>query len=323
MESVVESETLEADVSEEQPSTSLESTETSLFELADDYKAMELGDVAEVDDFYITLNHVKRVATTYSALGYADEIDSSHEVIIGFFEFYNASDEIQTARESNITAYADDVEVKEVNSYYLFSEDGVDELHSYEIDAGSACMMIVNFEVPKDWSKFELYYKSDCVWSFDSEQIGEDGYDGQIILQLETTESETPAGYVLDMDDLEATYDGYEFYTYNNVVYGDETYIVYKYTLTNNGSDVYENSLVGYNMRGYCNNYLLDSASYTMTDKIGEYINIYELEKIQAGKSIQVYVAFEIEDSEADYYMAFDMGYIVNELVDKIYASTK
>lgn len=298
-------------------------TANALYDTCSDYKNMNVGDIAEAGDFYITLDHIKKTDTTQSTFG-ADEVGAGNEVVILFYEVFNATDAAKHFNRDNITAYADGVEAKEVDSYYKFSEDNVKELGSYELDPHTAALVVVNFEVPKSMGEFKAFYKSDCIWTFDGTSISRNSYDGTRVLGKDYKYDMTELGAkVADNDGLEIVYDGIEIYNYDTWLNGVEHYVVFKYTLTNTSGELFDNSLLGFKMRGYSDNYLLDDATYTMTDKIGNYINIHQVEKIQPSMSTKAYVAFKVNDVVADYAMAFDMGYIVSDMKGMVYATTR
>ena len=128
---------------------------------------------------------------------------------------------------------------------------------------------------------------------------------------------------VLDSGKHGIEYKGFEMYHKDNLIYGDVAYAVFKYTLTNTSDDAWDTNLIGYKMRAYQNNYLLNDATYTLDDKIDGFINIYNVDKIESGMSANVYVAFEVDDVSEGLYMIYDAGYITSDLKGTVYVDYK
>ena len=61
------------------------------------------------------------------------------------------------------------------------------------------------------------------------------------------------------------------------------------------------------------------NADYTYDSKVGDYINVYNLDSVQAGMKAKVYYAFEITGEHEFYRMVYDSGYIVDDYIADIY----
>ena len=67
-------------------------------------------------------------------------------------------------------------------------------------------------------------------------------------------------------------------------------------------------------MRGYQNNYSLGDSSFALDEQIDGFSNIYSIDKIEAGMSANIYIAFDAFVEDGDLYMVFDDGYIQNSV---------
>ena len=305
-------------VSDNNSETVTEQENNELVELATDYSNMTVGQIAKNDDLYISLKYVKRADNLTEALGTTEDVDSEHEVIYLFFEGYNNGSDVKGLNESSITCYVDGTQVDHVDSNFLISQDNVKEYNSYDMDANTGETLITDFEVKRDWNEIKVYYNSDCVWVLTSDDVSNEEYDGTNTINIDYSYTNTVDGTMIYSDKYNLTYDGNEIYDKTNDYMG-EKYIVFKYNIENTGADMLDYSMVGYNMRGYENNQLLDSATYTMDDNIGDYINIYNVSDIQSGMSAKVYVAFPIQNEESDFFMVYDAGYIMDEILASVY----
>ena len=72
-------------------------------------------------------------------------------------------------------------------------------------------------------------------------------------------------------------------------------------------------------MTAYIDNYYAGTADYMVDEKIDGYSNIYNIDKIEAGMSANIYVAFEGSSKGKTAYMIFDDGYISNTVRGKVY----
>lgn len=282
---------------------------------------MKLGECGLVGNTYIGLAYAKRGAHTTMALGVEEDITPGYEVLFAFFELYNGSDYV-TCDFSNgdITCYCDSLQVSAVESNFFFKEDGITEYPSYELDENAQAFAVVNFEVPKGWKEVTLFLGSELAWKLTTDEVSDAAFNHQSIFDVKNEYTAANVGDVIYSNDSSITFDGAQEYFPESDSLG-RSYVVYKFTVTNTSMSELDYSLVGYNMRGYQNNYLLNEAVYLLDDKIDGYLNVFDVDTIQAGMSCKLYVAFEIEELSENYRMVYDVGYITNEELGSFYVN--
>ncbi len=59
--------------------------------------------------------------------------------------------------------------------------------------------------------------------------------------------------------------------------------------------------------------------TYTLDEKLGQYVNIYDTTEIHPGMSAYIYVAFEAVDNGKPLYLVYDTGYWGNEILGTVY----
>lgn len=277
---------------------------------ASDTSNMVIGDICNDKGLYVGLAYVKRSSEHISDLGYNEDVTPGMEVIYAVYDIYNANNSVEDIDYSDFSGYADGTAVKDVETYFKYTMDGVISSPPRSVDINACKRIVVNYEVPEGWSEIKLYYGSNYIWTISSDEVSEEAYQKESLYDVDYKKQITEEGEKIYSGDYEIVYDGYEFFT-NSTYFGDDQYIVFKYTVNNTSSTPLDYTLVGYDMRCYQNNYITDSASYTINEKFGDYINIYDVDEIQSGMSAKIYVAFELTSkSEGDNYnMIYDAGY--------------
>ena len=280
---------------------------------------MEIGEYGKVGNTYVGLAYAKRGAHTTMALGVEEDITPGYEVLFAFFELYNDSNDIsRDYTRGDITCYCDSIQVSAVESNFMFAEDGVEEYNSYELDGNTQAFAIVNFEVPKNWEEISLFCGSELAWRITSDEISDAPFDYKSIFNVNNKYETTNIGDAIYSGDYNIVFDGVQEYLPDDS-FSDQNYVIYKFTVINTSPSALDYSLVGYNMRGYQNNYLLNGASYTVNDKIDGYINIFDVDTIQAGMTCKLYIAFEISEVSGTHCMVYDVGYISNEVLGSVF----
>lgn len=287
-----------------------------------DFKNMKVGDIGKVDDVYVGLSYVKKMDQLTTALGEAD-FKEGYEVIVAFFDFYNCSDSIKNVSLDDITCYADGIQVEDVETYIKVQVDGIGQFYYVDLDAGTQMISCQDFEVPRGWTELKFFYKSKCIWTVKSDEVKTEDYKFSSVYKIDNSRSVTEIGTVLNSGQRRIEYKGFEVYHTDNILFGDEAYAVFKYTLTNSSDEAWDTSLIGYDMRAYQNNYLVDDATYTLDDKIDGFINIYNVDRIETGMSANIYIAFQVEDVDSSLYMIYDAGYITSDIKGTVYADYK
>lgn len=274
---------------------------------------MKLGDIGKVNDVYAGLSYVKRMNALPTGLGdYEEEIGEGNECILAFFDFYNSSGNSVVIHPEEITCYADGVQVEDVDNTFNVECDGIKQYYYPEIEGKAQLISVQDFEVPSGWSELKFFYESKCVWTVTPEDVQEDDFEFKSMYSLDIEREPTKEDTVIYQGDYEIIFKGVTDYTYENSVYGDEPYIVFKFTINNTGDAPIDYSFAGYNMTAYQDNYYIDTASYNLDDKVDGYSNIYNIDKIEAGMSANIYVAFDASVTNGDLYMVYDDGYVSN-----------
>lgn len=283
--------------------------------LASDMKNMRVGDIGKKGKTYLSLAYVKR-SNEIHYLSVTDYADSEHEILYFFVDTYNDSDELKNITSWDFSCYIDGSQVDHFDCNFLFTEDGVSQYNSNEVDAGCGHLLALDYEVPLEWSEAKLYYKSDCIWIIKNDEVSSEAYDGRKIIDAGYSYQNTPVNKTIYSGDYELVYDGFEYYTAENY-YTDVYYAVFKFTM--NAKSEIDTSLFGHNMRCYQNNYLSDDATYTMDNKIDDYINIFDVDEVHEGMSAKIYIAFEIPEKGGDFRMVFDDGYIIDNKIADVF----
>ncbi len=312
-----------SDNSESSTTTKTTSSESSIsydnINVSSNPKDMHLKDIAESKGLYIGLNYVKSMDYLPLALDQKEEVDPSHEVIIPFIEVFNGASKKQTFRADKISCYIDGTQVDKVDTYLRSDIDGIHAIGgSYELEPGTMALLTRDYEVTRGWSEMKLFYDDSCIWTLSSSEVGTDKFNRESLFNIDVSREVTQEGGVIYDDEYKVTYKGFEEYTKDNL-WGSQDYAIVKLTIENTGDKMLDFGLVGYNMRGYNNNYLMDSPNYTLDEKFDSFINIHNVENIQIGMSTDAYVAFEITEPVNSFYFVYDTGYIIDNALGSVY----
>ncbi len=287
-----------------------------------DFKKMRIGDIGKVDDVYVGLSYVKKGDKLTTALGGSEDAKDGYEVVMAFFDFFNSSKEVKNINPDGITCYADGTQVEEVETYIKVVVDGIRQYYYADLDAGTQMISCQDFEVPKGWKELKFFYESKCVWTVKNSDVNSDAFKFSSMYSIDGSRAATKEGTVLDSGKYGVEYKGFEMY-HEKGYFGDETYAVFKFTLTNSTDDAWETDDIGYSMRAYQDNYLLDDADFVFDDKVNGFINIFDVDKIEAGMSANIYVAFEAEDKNGGLYMIYDEGYFTSDVKGTVFVDYK
>lgn len=268
---------------------------------------LEVGTVVEVGDLEIGLSYVKRSGSHTDAMGSNVEVAAGDEVIYAFFEVHNAGEKLLNISKNKVSAYADSTKIEAVPDYMLFEEDNIKEYQSYEIDGGKYAIVPFNFEVKKGWETVTIFY-DDYSWTIDATDVTNNPYTFVSLFEHEENFVPTQVGDSKELSKYTLKFDGVA--TIPQKYSWSGPWVAFKFTLNNTDSEELDLGLVGYEMRGYLNDYLTDDASYTLDDNLNGYINIFNVEEVKPGMNAKVYVAFEIQETHGQFSMAFDDGYI-------------
>ncbi|GEM_PF-3816594 len=272
---------------------------------------MKIGQYGKAGDLFVGLSGVRRIGYVETATSfYTQDIDSNQEMIYVILEVKNNSDKILTYSKSNISVYVDGIIAPEPDCIYLLAIDGIQEYQSYELDAYAKSLVIFGCLADKGWNELSIF-SGNLQWKVTSDA------DLDTIYHYTSLFNDSDVKYdysnkTLDAKNHEIVYDGFTIHTMD--ILGDtQKYAVFMVTINNTSSESIDYSLVGYNMRAYQNNILLDDCNYVMDEVIDGYQNIFNIDDLKPGMTAKVYLSFEINSETGIFKLAFDEGYITNE----------
>lgn len=298
----------------------LNEEESSNTIIADDTRSMSLGDIGEYSNIYVGLSYVKTASTLSTAFyDYQVEPNENDQVLITFFEIYNPSSKTRTFDESRIEVYVDGNKVSGVpDNYFKIEVDGVRELDSYSLEQGTRAYVICDFEIPLSYNEIVVYCGNNCIWNLSKNEIGTSEFDTSKSLYSEcagATFEETPEDTIIYSDNYELTYLRAKVHEEDKAYVDDSKFLAFEFSIKNTTDKELDFSLVGYRMRAYLNNVLINDADYMIDTVIDGCINIFDVDSIKAGMSAKFYVAFPIDNLSGEAKMVFDQGYIVDDVV--------
>ena len=283
-------------------------------------KDMSLGEIGVKDNVYVGLSYVKKMSYLPTALGSKGEIGSGNEVILAFFDFYNNADKSVSVSPGDITCYADGTQVEDVESYIKVECDGISQYYSESLADHAQLISVQDYEVPIGWKELKFFYKSECIWTVDQDDVKTEDFEFQTMYtNISENRNITPEGTIIYNDKFEIKFQGATSYIHQNSVWGEQPYIVFKFTINNTGTSAIDYNLAGYKMTAYQNNYYLGDASYSIDEKIDGYSNIFNIDSIEAGMSANIYVAFDGLGETGSVYMIYDDGYINSDYKGSVY----
>ena len=292
-----------------------ETKETNTIQTAESSRDMGVGEIGKKDDIYAGLSYVKKMNYVPTAFYDYDEIGDGNEVILAFFDFYNDSESRVTVRPEDITCYADGSQVLDAQENHMSVYcDGIRQLNSVDMDGKTQMMSVHDFIVPSGWNELKFFYESECVWTVSAEDVRTEDFKFESMYPVEIEREPTEEGAVIYKGDYEIVFKGVTDYIEDNSGLGEESHVIFKFTINNTSENPLDYSLAGYEMRGYQNNYSLGDSSFALDEQIDGFSNIYSIDKIEAGMSANIYIAFDAFVEDGDLYMVFDDGYIQNSV---------
>lgn len=282
------------------------------------FKDLKIEEYGKANGMYIGLQYVKKMDYLPTALGKAD-VSAENEVILAFFELCNGTNEIKSFNMDDIKCYSDGVQVSSVENYINVTVDGINQQNGGDIDGLCQLLTVQDFEVKKGWKTLSFYYQSDCIWTVSPSDVKTSDYQRNSFITVTDESSVTEIDDIIYNDSYIVQYKGTEIF-YKESYFSSDYNLVFKFHITNSGSKPLEMGLMGYEMRAYQNNFYLGTASFSLTDKISGYTNIYEIDSLDAGMSCDVYVAFECADEKGKVALAYDDGYIKHHLCGYVHA---
>ena len=217
----------------------------------------------------------------------------------------------------------DGVQVKDLESTFKVKVDGIRQFYTVDLDPETKVISCEDFEVPKEWTEIKFFYESTCVWTVHQEDVKTEEYVMNPMFDDYISMESTKEGDTIYNEKYEIIYQGYTFHTEKNIVWGDKEYVIFKYTINNTSDAVIDYNTAGHEMRAYQNGYSLGDASYSIEDSIDGYLNVFSVDSIEKGMTANVYVAFQVDNHDGNFYMAYDDGYISNDLKGFVFVNQK
>ncbi len=292
----------------------------NLYTIASDTANMSKRQICKDSNFYVALLDVRSLGYVQSALDYyTEEIESDEEVLYAIYEIYNYDDEVHSFDDYySFSAYVDSVLAGDEGSNFLVGIDGYCQYQKYELDPGKTSIVIEAYKVNKGWDEIKLFFR-DNAWVLHSEDVNKDSFIYDSVFSVPLSSETSSQGEIISSGSCEVIFDDFEIVNPENTYYNENDYAVFKFTVTNNDSESIDYSLIGYNMRGYANQRLLDGADYIFDDNLNGYINIFNVDEIKPGMTVKLYVAYELTGNKANQYeCVYDTGYIYNDVLGNV-----
>lgn len=278
-----------------------------------DSKEMPVKSIVQDGALYVGLNHVKVVDNLSTAFqGYTQPAGEGYEFLVVFFEVYNNSTDLLNFNTEDVSVYVDSSQVTGFTSNYQMKEDGVVELVNTDLDSGRCLYYAKAYKIKKDWGKINIFYK-EFNWVVEAGTIDATPFTKTSLYNAQVYDPMTVPGTQLYSDEYSVVYDGAQIIKPRSTA--GIVRVIFLYTITNNSKKEITFSNLGYNMRGYQDNHLLNIASYVVTENFNGYSNIYKLKSLQKDMVAKVYVAFDMEEESGDLFMVYDAGYKTNHVI--------
>lgn len=267
---------------------------------------LHVGEIGKIEDIYVGLQYVKTMDYLPTDFG-KQSVSDDHEVILGFFEFYNGTNNLLSIDPDDVKCYADGILMSSINSYATVNVDGVFQFDREDIDGGYKFLSVQDFVVPKGWSEIKFFYNSECIWTITPKDASSKKYQAMTLFENEYDYALTQIDDVIYSDEYEVRYLGAELYEYERYA-GSSNNIVFKFRITNNSGRAIDFSYIFSSMRAYHNMSFIGSPTLFFYDKLGNYIRMSKIGTIESGMSCDTYAAFEIVDQNGLFVLAYDDG---------------
>ena len=273
------------------------------------FKDLRIGGAGKLDNIYVGLQYVKIMS--YLPTNLIDrKVPSDHEVVLGFFEFYNGGEKVIDCNPDKVTCYADGIQVTEVDSFGVVV-DGVQHHDYMNLDPGYSLLSVQNFEVEKGWNELKFFYGSDCIWTVSNSDVSEKEFVKSSLFSVERNNPLTEHGTVVySGDDYELIYMGCCFYN-TEYLLRERHYVAFKFQLTNKGKAELDrkSSTMADNMHAYQAGFSLGFSVYGFEPKIDGYISYNSINTVAPGMTTKFYVLFENIDDSPNLVMIYDDGF--------------
>lgn len=277
--------------------------------------------IRETNNIQVALQYVKVMPYLPTALG-PENVPEDHEVILGFFEFYNPNDLAANIDPSKITCYADGIQVNNVKTYITVVVDGISQYYAEFIEPKYKMLSVQDFEVKKGWNELTFFYGAECKWTIMKDEVGAENYVKKTVFPSTPEHPLTSENQLIysKNNEYDVRYMGFELYHKADDYFGTGYYAVFKFTIQNNATTSLDTSLMGYQMNAYHNDFFVGDTDYGISDKIDGFINIYDIDSIEPGMTGAVYIAFEIQKESGPIVLYYDDGYITSHFCGCVYA---
>lgn len=285
-----------------------------------DGRQMTLGDKGlDKSGAIVCLPYVKRASAVPTAVGPMDDkVGAGNEVILGYFEFFNDTEDNLKVRPDDITCYADSVQVSSSNTNFKIESDGVKHFGKAELMSGTKVISVQEFVVPMEWTELKFFASDNCVWTVTQDDVTTAEYNLPSVFPTMTQEM-TPVGSIVYSGDYDLAFDGMKYYT-KDAVFGHEQYLICKFQIKNTSESSLNVELVGFNMQAYTDGFFNDDYDYSLEDNVDGYINIFDVNEVAPGMMANIYVAFDILSRPENALVQYNDGYLLSGNVCYAYA---
>ena len=159
------------------------------------FKDMKIGAIGYVDDVYVGLSYVKRMNYLLTVVGKEDKIGERKEVILGFFGFYNCSEERTYVDPLGVTCFVDGVQVENIDNSFKIECGGIKQFYNVYLNDNTQMISVQDFAVIFSCDEIKFYFESKYVWTITQNDVSTDDYECSSMydfdIQREPTEEDT------------------------------------------------------------------------------------------------------------------------------------
>ncbi len=274
-----------------------------------------IGDNVQIDGLIANLVYVKRMDYYPSGLG-EKEVTDGNEVILFFFDIYNSGNKGDFINQMSFKGYADGTLISDTDTIVGIVADDICQADlAYYLYPTTKAMDIIEFEAPKGWNKFNLFYSSldgEAAWEISSDEVSSEPYVFNPVINVDVQRTATHEGdIVYDGDDFRLTYLGHESDAHTDPIFvANPSYYEYFYFRIDNKKDTkFRLGFRSIDLMAYADNYAMDAA-VPFGETRNNYYDIYHINEIEPGMSADVFAGFSktILDPETNnFYVVFPL----------------
>ena len=271
------------------------------------FQNLRIGEVGKRGNTYVGLQYVKVMPRLPDGFGKKD-FPIDHEVIVGFFEFFNCNTKTTEYDYFDITCYADGIQVNHATPY-RGTIDEVMQYYDFDLDPGYTALNFADFEVKKGWKEIKFFYGSECSWTIENTEVSEKPYERTSLFTVSQTAEPTALDTVIYAENYDIQYKGCCF---------KDDYLIFKFHITNKMSTELDMAYMGFKMRAYQDMVFIGDATSTR-GTVDEYTNIWNITSLAPGMSANIYLAFGKINESPYVTLSYDDGFISHHYCGTVY----